>query len=66
MSESDKPSIYCDEQGGVIVCNYGFYNKVIPKEKRENLTNYYIVFQSFYDCLKMQANEEAVINFLLN
>ena len=31
MSESDKPNIYCDEQGGVFVCNYGFYNKVIPK-----------------------------------
>ena len=76
MSESDKPNIYCDEQGGVFVCNHGFYNKVIPKEKRtrENLANYCIVFQSFYDCAKNAGdeeyikltNEEAVINFLLN
>ena len=78
----DKPHIYCDEQGGIIVYNYnllessGFYNKIIPKEERtkENLlNNYYIIYQSFYDCAKdacegdysVLTNEEAVINFLV-
>ena len=79
----DKPQIICDSLGGIIVYNYdmtmpsGFYNNIIPKEKRtkENLlNNYYIIFQSFYDCAKdadndeycKLTNEEAVINFLIN
>ena len=78
----NKPHIFCDEQGGIIVYNYhimdlsGFYNNIIPKEKRtkENLlNNYYIIFQSFYDCAKNASdeycsltNQEAIINFLVN
>jgi hypothetical protein len=79
----DKQQIICDEMGGVFVYNNdmmmpsGFYNNIIPKKERtkENLlNNYYIIFQSFYDCAKDAGddeyrkliNEEAVINFLIN
>ena len=79
---TDKPHIICDEQGGVIVYNFdmtmpsGFYNKIIPKEERTKknlLNNYYIIYQSFYDCAKNAdndeyrklTNEEAVIEFLV-
>jgi hypothetical protein len=79
----DKSEIFCDKQGGVIVYGYnilepsGFYSDVIPKENRTRknlLDNYYIMFQSFYNCTKYAGNdeyrcltnEEAVINFLID
>jgi len=63
----DKPHIYCDKQGGIIVYNFdmtlpfGFYSTIIPKEKRtkENLLdNYYIIYKSFYDCAKYAGDDE--------
>jgi len=80
---TDKPHIICDPQGGIIVYDHerakssGFYNDVIPEEKRtvDNLLdNYYIIYQSFYDCARYTQNDEyysltnepAVLSFLIN